>query len=99
MRKYNLALNLLADRTCENCCYKSFTNNICSKRSVSVKIQYNLNELSASEQLSYLYENNLPIEKTCREWRSKDNPKPILSQKEIDELLKACLGDNYDENS
>jgi len=99
MRKYNLAPNLLADRNCDNCCYKSFTDNICSKRSVVVRIQYNISKLSASEELSNLYESNLPEEKTCREWRSKDNPKPILSQKEIDELLKACLGDNYEESS
>lgn len=80
MKNYNLALNLLADKTCDNCCFKSMEN-ICSKRSIKIE--------------NYLT-SNIPEEKTCMKWRSVKEPVPVLTRKEINEILKACLGDDYD---
>lgn len=93
MRKYNLALNLLADKLCDNCCFKSI-DDICAQRDRCVQLVD-----SSCSSLEDMYVSNLPKEKTCMKWRSKKNPKPVLTKREIEELLKACLGEDYDKKS
>jgi hypothetical protein len=96
MRKDKIALNLLAEKTCENCCYKNLED-ICQHRSYAIQIPVDLNVSFDNNDLKYLYVSNLPEEQTCGRWRHKDNPKPLMTKKEVEELMKAVLGDKYND--